>query len=98
MDVKEVVWAESALSSLEKIAWYIEKEFGKKHADKWVGRVMKSVSTKSRSPYIFPKTNKNGIRRAVITPNTQLFFRIGNEILIVHVGDSRNQLRNQKYR
>ena len=76
---------------LEQIVSYIEDEFGKTAARKYLGKIDDAITRLETQPYSNPPTKKHKtLRRCLVKPYTILFYQIVlDEVEIVAIVDSR---------
>lgn len=73
----EIFWSKRAISSLDKIRFYIRKHFTVKEENEFIERVLETIQTVKNSPKSFPETKQiKQTRKATIHPHSALFYRV----------------------
>lgn len=75
----EVRWADEAEFTFDAIVIFIHNGWGEKVADNFRDKVKKVLHSISQHPYLFPEADIAGMRKAVITKQTSLFYEIYND-------------------
>ena len=81
MDVK---FSPEATDTLLSIVSFIENKWSVKTADQFTIKVYKVIDIISNNPYIFPLTNFENVRKAVITRQTSVIYKIHQGHIEIH--------------
>jgi len=81
------------------IATWIETNWSKKSADKFVEALYRKLNEINKNPFIGQRCKKNlATRRILITPYNKLVYRIkGKTIYIITLFDMRQNPKKNKY-
>jgi plasmid stabilization system protein ParE len=86
-----IVWSPIAKDEYAQLLIYIESNFGVEAALEMLDRTNSIIDAISTFPNSFPASEtKPSIRKAVITKQTSLLYRVGNnQIQLLHFWDNR---------
>jgi plasmid stabilization system protein ParE len=86
----EVRWTEEAEFTFDHIVSFINDNWGNKSSEKFISKTTKLLSSISAHPFLFPESDITGVRKAVITKQTSVFYEIyTNRIMLVFFWDNR---------
>ena len=91
-----VIWAPSAKEDYAALLEYVEKNFGLDAALELLDNTEKLLEEIAAFPSMFPASDKRkDIRKAVISKQTSLFYRISqDQVQILYVLDNRQDPDN----
>ena len=91
-----VKWSEEARFQVEEIIDFLNYRWTEKEAKEFILKTEGVIKVIIGHPYLYPASNYNQIRKAVITKQTSLFYLIRKEeIFLVTFWDNRqNPTRN----
>jgi plasmid stabilization system protein ParE len=85
-----VVWSPSALEEYSLILEYVEENWGLEAALNLLDATDQIISQIQEFPNLFPSSKKKDIRKAVVSKQTSLIYRVTEEqIQILHLWDNR---------
>jgi plasmid stabilization system protein ParE len=86
----EVRWTEEAEFTFDHIVSFIKDNWGTKSSEKFIDKTTKLLSSISVHPFLFPESDIEGVRKAVITKQTSVFYEIYTDrIMLVFFWDNR---------
>lgn len=89
-NISKIIWSEEAVNNLRYIIDYLEHNWTEREVRKFVHKLEKLIDTIKNQPFAFPASKKMGIRRAVLTRQTAIYYEIFNDtIKIVTLFDTR---------
>ena len=91
-----VKWSEEARFQFKEIVDFLNYHWTEKEAKGFILKAEAVIKVIAEHPYLYPASNYNQIRKAVITKQTSLFYLIRKgEIYLVSFWDNRqNPTRN----
>ncbi len=90
VNIYEIVWTDHALAELQDTIHYLETKFSQREISRLAEEIERILAIISRNPTIFPSTEKENIRKAVILKFNSMYFRIKeNEIQILSFFSNR---------
>ena len=89
-NISKVVWSQRAKNDLESILDYLKENWTEKEIRKFFRNLDKQISVIQDQPYAFPTTQKNNVRRSVLSRQTTIYYDILKDSLrIVALFDTR---------
>lgn len=89
-NISKVVWSQRAKNDLESILDYLRENWTEKEIRKFFRNLDKQISAIQNQPYTFPTTQKNNVRRSVLSRQTTVYYDILKDSLrIVVLFDTR---------
>jgi plasmid stabilization system protein ParE len=89
-NISKIIWSEEAINNLRDIIDHLENNWTEREVRKFALKLEKVLDTIKNQPFAFPASKKMGIRRAVLTRQTTIYYEIFNDtIKIVTIFDSR---------
>jgi plasmid stabilization system protein ParE len=90
-------WSNQARISYLSILEYLEISWSFKEVEGFSKRLEEVIAFASVNPKIYPKSDKNNVRRAVVTRQVSLFFEINGEFVdLLFLWDNRQDPTNMK--
>ena len=81
MDYK-LRWSDESVKNLEEILDDIKSKWTDKEIDKFKSKLSHQLDLIVQNPYMFPaSTVKNGLRKAVLSRQTTIFYQIVDDIV-----------------
>lgn len=95
MSKYNLIWSPKAKEEYATLLIYIREWYGTDAALRFLGQTEKIIESIVRFPYAYPASDKvPGLRKAVITKQSSLFYRITNsQIELLHFWDNRQDLQ-----
>ena len=92
----KVIWSPKAITSMERLAGFLDYKWGKKVTDNLLDEIDKVIAAITQNPALYPLySNEKHIRKCVIKKRTLLFYKvIKSELHILLVVDSRQNPQN----
>ena len=85
-----VIWSNSSKNEFAELLEYVESNFDTDAALKLLEKTERVVIQISLYPEMFPSSELKAIRKATITKQTSLIYKIeDNRVLILHFWDNR---------
>ncbi len=85
-----VFWSEPAVKDYKLILEYLINEWGEKVAIDFIDKIDSFIEVITINPKIFPLTDFNNIRKAVIVPQISLYYIEDiNTLIIIRLWDNR---------
>ena len=86
----EIRWSENARNSFRDVIEQIKCKWSDKEVSAFVKKANRTFNTISNSPYIYQSTRYENVRRAVITKQTSVLYRVNSQhIEILFFWDNR---------
>ena len=94
----KLIWSDEALLNLKGIIEYLEKSWTTREIKKFARLLDKNLNLIKENPQAFPKSDHSEyFRRAVISKQVSVFYRIENQVVhIISVFDNRQDPRRLK--
>ncbi len=94
-----VVWSPASREEYAEILQYVDDEFGTDAALNMMDKVEAAVEQIASFPYLFPFSEiRPDIRRAVITSQTSILYRVTEtQIQLLHFWDNRQDPRRMEF-
>ncbi|MCF8247236.1 MAG: type II toxin-antitoxin system RelE/ParE family toxin [Saprospiraceae bacterium] len=94
-----IIWSPASKDEFAELLQYVEVNFGLDATLKLLETTDKVLEGISEHPALFPASNKvPSIRKAVITKQTSLFYRITiNHVQLLHFWDNRRNPDDLKF-
>ena len=96
----KIIWSDEALKNLARIIEYLEQRWTEREIRNFSRLLDRQISLIQTNPELFPTSStSNGLRKAVLTKQTTIFYRIDDlKIKIVTLFDNRqNPNKMKKY-
>jgi len=88
----KIVWSDKAKSSFTTTVSQIENKWSFNIASDFVKKANKIIESISNQPYLFPLTHLENVRKAVITKQTTLLYKVHeHHIEILFFWDNRQE-------
>lgn len=75
----DVFWSTSAEITFVEILLNIENRFTSRESENFYNEVFETISLIQKNPHMFEFFKKLSVRKAIIHPNTSLFYEIDEE-------------------
>jgi plasmid stabilization system protein ParE len=87
----KIVWSDEALKNLKGIIEYLENRWTTREIKKFSQLLDKQLSLIKENPHLFAESKLlNGLRKAVLSKQTTIYYRIENtEVRIISLFDNR---------
>jgi plasmid stabilization system protein ParE len=72
----KIIWSDKAKSSFKTTVSQIDNKWSFKIASDFVKKANKIIESVSNQPYLFPVTRLEDVRKAVITKQTSLLYKV----------------------
>ena len=90
-----IIWSPRATDDYAKLLARVEQDFGLEAALKLLDSMENLLSLITENPELFPYSKTKNIRKAIISKQTSLFYRIEEEyIQLLHFWDNRQNPDN----
>jgi plasmid stabilization system protein ParE len=96
----KIIWSDEALKNLAGIIEYLEQRWTEREIRNFSRLLDRQINLIQANPELFPiSSTSNGLRKAVLTKQTTIFYRIDDlKIKIVTLFDNRqNPNKMKKY-
>ncbi len=88
----EVFWADEATETLDSIVLFIEYKWGERQAKAFIKHTQRILLLISEQPYMYKASINSGVRQAIISPQTSMYYEIHDGfITILFFGDNRQE-------
>ncbi len=88
----DILWTDEAKETFDIILNFIANKWGETSAQKFVQKAHHTIHIMSQQPHLFKVANAPGIRQAVITGQTSLFYQVNhNHIVLMYFWDNRQE-------
>ena len=85
-----VIWSDESLLSYEKIIEFLTLKWTENETVDFILKTESLINVIAIQPYLFPASNFNQIRKAVITKQTSVYYLIQEEeIFLITFWDNR---------
>jgi plasmid stabilization system protein ParE len=89
-NISKVIWSQRAKTDLNSILNYFEENWTEKEIGKFFRKLDKQISIIQNQPKALPTTQKNNVRRFVLTSQTTIYYDIlKDSVRIVALFDTR---------
>ena len=96
-NISKVIWSQRAKTDLNSILDYLEENWTEKEIGKFFRKLDKQISIIQNQPKAFPATQKNNVRRSVLTRQTTIYYDIlKDSVRIVALFDTRQRPKKLK--
>lgn len=86
----EIKWSDYARKSFREVVKQIEEKWTVKEVSAFIKKMNNTFDIISHSPYAYPSTRYENIRRAVISRQTSVLYRVSEEYIeILFFWDNR---------
>ena len=87
----EIIWTESAWENFQKIIDYLDTEWSKQSADRFIESAMKRIDSIARQPFIGSMSCEDPtIRSIIFSKYDKLYYQIeGKELILPGIFDTR---------
>ncbi len=89
--IRSIEWSPRAKGEYLNTLEYLSKHWGRRVTKRYMQRVEEIISQMAQTPTLFPNSyQKAGVRRAIISKHSTLYFRVYKEkIQIISLSDNR---------
>ena len=88
----EIVWSVKAVASFKIVLDQIESKWSFQTASKFTVRTNKLIRTLQQNPFLFTETNIPNVRKAIITKQTSLLYKVNeNHLEILFFWNNRQE-------
>ena len=92
-----VYWTEHALNELASTIEYLENHFTEKEIGALAWQIEDVTALISQTPYLYPKSDVSGVRRAVVQKYNTLYYRVtDNQVEILSFFSNRQGPKRRK--
>lgn len=82
----KILWSDKALSDLDLILQYLDSEWTPREVHNFKELLFKRIDLIGKYPKLFrPSQIKEGLRRAVLSKQTSIYYHINPEEPVVHI-------------
>jgi plasmid stabilization system protein ParE len=89
----EVIWTEKATLTFETLASYIDNDFGRLSAQKFIAKADSVIRTIANHPYAYKQSSvREKVRKAFVTKQCSLFYEIKDDfVVLLYFWDNRQK-------
>jgi len=96
-NISKVVWSRRAKADLQGILTYLEENWTEREITIFFKKLDKQISIIQKQPKAFPATQKNNVRRSVLSSQTTIYYDIlKDSVRIVTLFDTRQSAEKLK--
>ena len=86
----DVRWTDEAEFTFDHIVSFILEHWGERSSEKFIAKTRNTLLNISRQPFLFPESDIENVRKALITRQSSVFYEIHSDyIMLVFFWDNR---------